>query len=108
MVIKKDGAKQPFDLVKIRRGIQKACEKRPVTKEMIDDMTERIRLNAYDLSEDDISASEIGKMVLDELERVDEVAYARFSLVYHEIGDLEGLYKELARLVSKSPEGKAD
>lgn len=108
MVIKKDGQKQPFDLTKIRLGIQKACEKRPVSKETMDEVAERIRMNAFGLYEAEISASDIGNMVLDELQRVDEVAYARFSLVYHEINDLESLLTELERLMNKNPEGKAD
>lgn len=108
MVIKKDGAKQPFDLAKIRRGVEKACEKRPVSQDAIDEMMDAIRQNAYNLYEDEISASEIGKMVLDELKRVDEVAYARFSIVYHEISDLESFYKELKRSMQFFPEGKAD
>lgn len=108
MVIKKDGAKQLFDLAKIRKGVEKACEKRPVSGEAIDEMMERIRQNAYDLYEDDIPASDIGKMVLNELKRVDEVAYARFSIVYHEISDLESFYRELKRIIHKDMEGKAD
>jgi len=107
-VIKKDGTRQPFDLAKLKLGIQKACEKRPVTSKEIDDIVDRIHLNAVSAFDEDIPASEIGKMVLDNLRDVDQVAYARFSCVYHEINDLESFAYELERLLSKLPEGKAD
>lgn len=108
MVIKKDGAKQQFDIQKLRKGIQKACEKRPVDENVINDIADRIQLNALSMYDDDIPASEIGKMVLDQLKKVDEVALARFSLVYHEVNDLEGIQKELKRLKNEHPAGKAD
>lgn len=108
MVIKKDGARQPFDTAKIRLGIQKACEKRPVSASQIEDIADKIYLDAVAEFDDDIPASEIGRMVLENLKNVDQVAYARFSCVYHEIGDLESFVIELERLMNKHPEGKAD
>lgn len=107
-VIKKDGTRQPFDLAKLKMGIQKACEKRPVSPDQINDIVDRIHLNAVSEFDDDIQASEIGRMVLDNLRDVDQVAYARFSCVYHEINDLESFAYELERLLNKLPEGKAD
>ncbi len=108
MVIKKDGTRQPFDLAKLKLGIQKACEKRPVSIFQINDIVDKIHLNAVSEFDDDIPASEIGRMVLDSLRDVDQVAYARFSCVYHEINDLESFVYELERLLNKLPEGKAD
>ncbi len=108
MVIKKDGTRQPFDLNKLRLGIQKACEKRPVSEEAISEIVDRIHMDAISAYDDDIPASEIGRMVLESLKTVDQVAYARFSCVYHEISDLESFAYELERLLSKLPEGKAD
>ena len=108
MVIKKDGAKQPFDLSKLKKGIQKACEKRPVDENVISDLADRIQLNALSVYGDNIPASEIGKMVIDELKKVDEVALYRFSLVYHEVNDLEDIQQELSRLKNERPQGKAD
>lgn len=108
MVIKKDGARQQFDIQKLKKGIQKACEKRPVDENVINDIADRIQLNALSMYDDDIPASEIGKMVLEQLKKVDEVALARFSLVYHEVNDLEGIQKELKRLKNEHPAGKAD
>lgn len=108
MVIKKDGTRQLFDLSKLRLGIQKACEKRPVSTEEITEIVDKIYIDAVSMFDDDIPASEIGKMVLNNLKAVDEVAYARFSCVYHEINDLESFADELERLMSKIPEGKAD
>lgn len=107
-VIKKDGTRQPFDLAKLKLGIQKACEKRPVSIEQIDDIADRIHMYLMTEFDEDIPASEIGSVVLRNLENVDQVAYARFSCVYHEIGDLESFAYELERLLSKIPEGKAD
>lgn len=108
MVIKKDGTRQLFDLDKLTLGIQKACEKRPVSEKTIDEIAEAIYANALSNYDEAIEASEIGKMVLDKLQDVDEVAYARFSCIYHEINDLESFYNELDRLMKRNPEGKAD
>ena len=108
MVIKKDGTRQLFDLDKLALGIQKACEKRPVSEKTIDEIAEAIYANALSNYDEAIEASEIGKMVLDKLQDVDEVAYARFSCIYHEINDLESFYNELDRLMKRNPEGKAD
>lgn len=107
-VIKKDGTRQPFDLAKLKLGIQKACEKRPVSIEQIDDIVDKIQMCVISGFDDDIPASEIGRMVLENLKNVDQVAYARYSCVYHEIDDLESFVYELERLLSKLPEGKAD
>ena len=107
-VIKKDGTRQPYDAAKIRLGIQKACEKRPVSQEEITRIADRIHTECMDLFDEDIPASEIGRMVLMNLKDVDQVAYARFSCVYHEIGDLESFASELERLMNNIPEGKAD
>ena len=99
MVIKNDGTKQSFELKKIRRGIEKACEKRPVQKETIDGIVERIRLSVLDQYDDEVSSKEIGRMVLKELRQADQVAFARFSMIHHEINDLHGFIKELERLI---------
>lgn len=107
-MIKKDGTRQPFDPAKLKLGIQKACEKRPVSTDQINDIVDNIHLNAISVFDDEIPASEIGRMVLENLRDVDQVAYARFSCVYHEINDLESFAYELERLLSKLPEGKAD
>ena len=104
LVVKSDGTRQPFDPDKVRRGVIKACEKRPVAAEKINALVSAVERQVYNKLVQEISSKEIGELVMKELKDLDEVAYVRFASVYREfrdvttfiefIGDLERLMKE--------------
>lgn len=88
MVVKKDGRREPFDRSKIVIGILKACEKRPVGVEQIEDMVDRIEKGINSEAEKEVSAEKIGAMIMEELRELDEVAYVRFASVYRQFKDI--------------------
>lgn len=95
MIIKKDGRREPFDRLKISHGIQKACEKRPVGMEVIEDIVSKIELWAQELGKAEISSTMVGEKVMDALQRLDEVAYVRFASVYRSFKDINEFMDEL-------------
>jgi len=82
MAIKKDGRREAFDAAKIRRGIQRACEKRPVSSAVIDKLVREVEMEVHNLLEQEITTENIGKMVMGRLRKLDGVAYLRFASVY--------------------------
>ncbi len=88
LVIKADGTRQPFDPDKIRRGVIKACEKRPVTAEKINKLVANVERTVYNTLLQEISSKEIGELVMKELKDLDEVAYIRFASVYRDFRDV--------------------
>lgn len=99
LVVKKDGRREPFDRMKMLAGIQKACEKRPVSIEQIETVIERVEQRFQDLGEKEITSSQVGEVVMDELKKLDEVAYVRFASVYREFRDINEFMKELKELL---------
>jgi transcriptional repressor NrdR len=89
MVAKKDGRREPFDRSKIVIGILKACEKRPVGVEQIEDLVDRIEKSINSSMEKEISSERVGAMVMEELRNLDEVAYVRFASVYRRFKDID-------------------
>jgi transcriptional repressor NrdR len=89
MVVKKDGRREPFDRSKIVIGILKACEKRPVGIEQIEDMVDSIEKSVNNTMEKEVSSETIGSMVMEELRHLDEVAYVRFASVYRQFKDID-------------------
>ena len=89
MVVKKDGRREPFDRSKIVIGILKACEKRPVGIEQIEDMVDGIEKSVNNSMEKEVSSETVGSMVMEELRHVDEVAYVRFASVYRQFKDID-------------------
>lgn len=89
MVRKKDGRLERFDLNKIMRGLQKACEKRPVTMEQIQELAESVRQDLIMLGKEDVSSQEIGDLVMKYLRNLDHVAYVRFASVYRRFEEPE-------------------
>ena len=98
MVIKKDGSRQAFDVNKIKIGIMKACEKRPVPMSKIDALVEEIQKQIYNSMEQEISSKQIGEMVMAGLKEIDEVAYVRFASVYRSFKDISTFMRELEKL----------
>jgi len=98
-VIKKDGSRQPFDRDKVIVGMTKACEKRPVSREQIEDAASEIERLARDELVEEIPVAKIGEWVMDALRGLDHVAYVRFASVYKEFRDTDSFVKEIESLV---------
>ncbi len=99
LVVKKDGTREAFDRGKILGGIVKACEKRPVSMEEMEKAADRLEMRFLDSGEREIPSSSIGEAVMEELKRLDEVAYVRFASVYREFRDINEFMKELKDLL---------
>ena len=97
-VIKKDGKKENFDREKIKNGIQKACEKRPVENEQIEHIIDDIEMRFVNTKSTEISSSDIGRMVLTRLKKIDKVAYIRFASVFLEFGNVAEFKKEIREI----------
>jgi len=100
LVIKKDGQREPFDRAKVRAGIIKACEKRPVSAEAIDKVVDSIESTLRRQATTEIQSKKIGLLVMNALKRLDKVAYIRFASVYRQFADVEDFAKELKKLGS--------
>ncbi|HOJ43232.1 MAG TPA: transcriptional regulator NrdR [Syntrophorhabdaceae bacterium] len=101
LVIKKDGRREVFDRTKILNGLKKACEKRPISITTLEKIVSRIEYNLFEKNEREIRCSEIGEMVMDELKKLDEVAYVRFASVYRQFKDINEFMDELKELLIK-------
>jgi len=101
VVVKQDGRREPFDRAKIMAGLRKACEKRPVSMDMLERAVERIESWAQERGGKEIPASDIGERVMEELHELDEVAYVRFASVYRQFKDINQFMKELKGLLER-------
>ena len=101
-VIKKDGRREPFERHKLIDGITKACEKRPVSREAIEQLVYEIERTLRDALTDEIDSSRIGDLVMQRLRDLDEVAYVRFASVYQEFRDLSSFLHEIERLFQRT------
>ena len=99
IVVKKDQTRETFDVNKLRSGIIKACEKRPVSLSKIDKLVEDIKKEIYNSLEQEISSKRIGEMVMDGLRGIDEVAYVRYASVYRQFTDISSFMRELEALM---------
>ena len=106
LVVKSDGTRQAFDLGKIKRGVIKACEKRPVPIEKIDALAEDIAKRVYNSMEQEISSKQIGEMVMEGLQKLDEVAYVRYASVYRSFKDISSFMAELQKMMEKKEAGE--
>ena len=97
-VIKSNGVREPFNEDKLRNGIQRALEKRPVSTELIEQSINRIKSNLRATGEREIMTKIIGNLVMEELKQLDKVAYIRFASVYRSFEDIREFGEEIARL----------
>lgn len=102
LVVKSSGARQAFDANKIKNGIIKACEKRPVPAGKIDQLVDDIQKRIYNSLKQEISSKEIGEMICEALKEIDEVAYVRFASVYRSFTDISSFMSELEKMVNKN------
>lgn len=103
-LIKRDKTREPFDESKLRAGIVRALEKRPVSSEAIEEIVMRIKHRLQTEGEQEVPARVVGEMVMESLQAVDEVAYVRFASVYRSFQDVTEFQDEIRRLQEKSSE----
>ncbi|MGH7934975.1 MAG: transcriptional regulator NrdR [Candidatus Binataceae bacterium] len=108
MVVKKDSRREPFDRVKIIAGIKRACEKRPVSMETIEQIADRIEVALAERGGKEAPSSFIGSAVMNELHVIDQVAYVRFASVYRSFKDIDEFMHELEDLIKVRKEGASD
>ena len=99
MVVKKDNRREPLDRAKIVAGLKKACEKRPVSMETIEQIAGRVEAAVAEHGGSEIPSSVIGGAIMNELHRVDQVAYVRFASVYRSFKDIDEFMRELEDLI---------
>ena len=102
LVVKSSGIRQAYDAQKVRSGIIKSCEKRPVSLNTIDEMVSNITKKVYNSMEQEVSSKKIGELVMDELKKVDEVAYVRYASVYRSFKDISSFMEELQKLMENN------
>ncbi|MCD4814141.1 transcriptional regulator NrdR [bacterium] len=103
MIVKKDNRREPFDRFKIVSGMRKACEKRPVSMEMLEQAVDEIEKNVQNRMEKEIQATEVGDLVMRKLAELDDVAYVRFASVYRQFKDINAFMEEVKSLLGKEP-----
>ncbi len=101
MVVKRDGRREPFDSEKIRIGIRKACEKRPIAADVQDKLAEDVSREVFNTLASEVTSRDIGEILMRKLKDVDEVAYVRFASVYREFKDTQTFMKELQHLLDE-------
>lgn len=99
MVVKRDGNRKRFDREKIKSGVMKACEKRPVSMERIDQIVDEIEREIQKKADKEVKTTVIGEQVMEKLYELDEVAYVRFASVYRRFKDVSHFMKELERFL---------
>lgn len=102
MVVKKDGSIEVFDKSKVEQGILKACEKRPVTLDQVEKISNKIKNDLLNKLVREISSIDIGNIVMENLRDLDKVAYVRFASVYRQFNDPESFMKEIEKIIKKS------
>ena len=105
IIIKKDNNREQYNRSKIERGIIRACYKRPVSAETIQKAVERIEIKIFNLEAKEVSSTDVGEIVMDELKELDEVAYVRFASVYREFKDVNTFMDEIKKMMLDRSKG---
>jgi len=101
-VVKKDGAREPFDRGKLLRSMQVACQKRPITTEVLEAIAADIETRLHEMFEKEVASKYIGHLVMEALRDLDQVAYVRFASVYREFRDVNQFLDELKPLLDRA------
>jgi len=101
LVIKKDGRREPFDRKKVLSGIIKACEKRPISMEKMEEIVIQVERAIQKKSDREVASSKIGELVMEKLKALDDVAYVRFASVYRQFKDVGQFMVELKDILNK-------
>jgi transcriptional repressor NrdR len=96
-VVKKDGRREPFDREKLKRGVLRSIEKRPVSLDLVDDIVDQVERAMLNKEKEEVSSRSIGREVLKKLKKVDKVAWLRFASVYLEFDDLDDFEKVIKK-----------
>lgn len=99
IVIKKDDNREQYDRAKVEAGILRACHKRPVSVNQINQLVDEVEVDIFNREEKEISSSEIGEIVMNRLQKLDPVAYVRFASVYREFKDVNTFMDELKKIL---------
>jgi transcriptional repressor NrdR len=108
MVVKKDGRREPFDRTKIRAGVKKACEKRPIRTDAIEALVDKVERACQEFQGKEIPSSVIGEKIMEELHALDGVAYVRFASVYRQFRDVNDFLEELKDLLHARKGGEGE
>ncbi|HOR86834.1 MAG TPA: transcriptional regulator NrdR [Bacillota bacterium] len=101
IIVKKDGRRELYQRNKIMNGILRACEKRPVSISQIEEVTDSIEKELYNLMEKEIDSKKIGELVMNRLKKIDDVAYVRFASVYRQFKDINIFLEELNKIIDE-------
>lgn len=101
VIVKKDGSREAFDSEKIRRGVRRACEKRPVPAAEQDKLVDDVVREVYNMLQSEVPSTIVGELVMAGLKNLDEVAYVRFASVYRQFKDINTFMEELKRLLDE-------
>ncbi|TLS48419.1 transcriptional regulator NrdR [Paenibacillus antri] len=102
MIVKKDGSREEFSREKLLRGLVRACEKRPVSVERLEQIVDEVERELRQTASTEIESRDIGELMMGQLYKVDEVAYVRFASVYRQFKDIDMFMKELSTLLNKT------
>jgi transcriptional repressor NrdR len=108
LVVKKDGRREKFDRQKVLSGLLKACEKRPVSMARLAEIVDAVEGVLADKPEREISTSEIGELLMQNLKGLDKIAYVRFASVYRDFQDVEAFLNELKHLIKRNRQAPRD
>ncbi|HHH30854.1 MAG TPA: transcriptional repressor NrdR [Polyangiaceae bacterium] len=100
-VIKKDGRREVFDRMKILGGLRRACEKRPISSEVLERLVDRIEREMVETGDKEVSSAQVGERIMERLRDLDQVAYVRFASVYRSFKDIEEFMTELTDLLGE-------
>ncbi len=100
-VVKKDGRREPWDRHKLHIGLRRACEKRPVSEQQIEDALRRVEEKLFERNPREVKSQDIGAALIDELQALDPIAYLRFASVYREFDDPRQFVEEVNKLLGR-------
>ena len=106
LVVKRDGTRQAYDRAKLKNGILRACEKRPISMAQIDNVVSAIEKSLYNSLDEEITSQKIGDIVMEQLKELDEVAYIRFAAVYRQFKDSATFFEEMSKIFNTGTKGK--
>lgn len=105
LVVKRNGKREPYDREKVVAGISRACEKRPISIEQIEEIVDRLEAELQRVAPGEVTSERIGEWIMEELQRLDQVAYVRFASVYRHFKDVNQFLEEIETLVKDGRRG---
>ncbi|MBQ8683524.1 MAG: transcriptional repressor NrdR [Clostridia bacterium] len=106
VVVKKDNSREPFDRNKLLKGLLRACEKRPISLERLEQAVDEIETQIQNSLDREVSTSKIGEYVMEQLMRIDDVAYIRFASVYRQFKDIKSFHEAIRKLMDDEEKGE--